>query len=158
MPFSFNADKRRQFNRQSPETRMVLGLAGRYGSHSGSESDTETFVELFETFADLVPGATVPDMQRVGQLAAAEAAGSRYPLAVHAAWAVAALLPSSTISELTGALGKFGSAKLATILTDEFPGLVKTPVLGRRLKLWRGPAAIAMVLLATYANEFGVTY
>jgi len=158
MPFSFNADKRRQTNRQSPEARKMLAVASRYGSHSGSESDTETFVELFEKFAGLVPGATVLDTQRVGPMAAAEAAGSKYPLAVHAAWAVAAQLPSSTISALSGVLGNAGMVAGATLFTDEFPGLVKTPVLGRRLKLWRGPAAIAVVLLATYADEIGVTY
>lgn len=158
MAFSFNADKRRQANRQSPETRKVLAVASRFGSHSGSESDSATFVELFEKLACLVPGATVPDTQRVGPLAAAEAAGSRHPLAVHAAWAVASLLPSSTISALSGVLGTAGLASGATVFTDEFPGLVKTPVLGRRVTLWRGPAAIAVILLAAYADELGLKY
>lgn len=158
MTFSFKADKRRAANRQSPETRKMLAVTRRYGFHSGSESDTETFVELFETFAGLVSGATVPDTQRVGPLVAAEAAGSKYPMAAHAAWAVVSLLPSSTISALSRVMGHAGIVGGATIFTDEFPGLIKTPVLGRRLKLWRAPAAVAVVVLATHADESGITY
>ena len=97
-------------------------------------------------------------MQRVGPQVAAEAAGSTFPIAVQAAWAAASLLPSSTVLELTRAMGHVASVKAATIITDEFPGLVKTPVLGRRSKHWRGPAAIAMVLMANHADDLGITY
>lgn len=154
--FSLDADRRRNANRQTQETRKMLAIASRYGSHSGSASDTRTFVELFERFATLVPGASVQNVEEVGPRVAAEAAGSQYPLAAHAAWAVASLLPSTTVSAITQAMGMKGMVAGATVFTDEFPGLVKVPILGNRSKLWRGPAAIAAVLLGAYADELGI--
>lgn len=141
----------------NPQVRAMRAVADRYGSHSGSASDTETFLVLFEDFARQVPEAVGPNVHSAGPLIATEAAGSSYPLAVHAAWAVAALLPNSTVVALNKELGSRGQITGASFLTDEFPGLVKTPVLGKRVTLWRGPAAIAVVLLAAHADTFGIS-
>jgi hypothetical protein len=120
--------------------------------------DTDTFVRVFEGMARQVPGPVDPRIASAGPLVAIEAASTSYPLAVHAAWAVAALLPNSTVVGLTQALGNKGLISGATFLTDEFPGLVKVPVLGKRVKIWRSPAAIAVLLLGAYADSTGIAF
>jgi hypothetical protein len=158
MGFSFGAKRRRQANQSMPQVRAMLAVASLYGPHSGSTVDNEQYVRLFETFSSLIPGASLPDAISLAHQAAAEAARSPYPLAVHAAWAVASLLPNSTITQLQRVMGVSGVTAGATVLTDEFPGIVKTAVLGRRTALWRGPAAVTVVLLSTFADRSGIRY
>ena len=158
MGFSFSAKRRREVNRNLPYVRAMLAVADRYGPHSGSADDDITYVRLFTQISELIPDAGIPNVTSLAREAAKEAIHSTFPLPVHAAWAVASLFPNSTIIRLQNAMGMAGMTACATVVNDEFPGLVKTPVLGRRSALWRGPAAITVVLLAALADESGIRY
>ena len=156
MPFSFSANRRKEFNRQQPHVKDMLAAAHRYGFNRGSASDSQVISDLLDRFARSIPGASIAGMGSIGTSLARETVGSDYPTAVNAAWAVAVSLPSSTVSMLTREMGVAGVTNAATCFTDEFPGRVKTPVVGLRPTMWRGPAAIAAMILMAHAQEVGL--
>jgi hypothetical protein len=102
---------------------------------------------LFVRFIQLVPGPVPSNLAATSALASKEAATTSFPLAAHAAWSAAALLPNSTVVSLSDVLGRQGLVTGATLFSDTFPGLVKAPVLGKRVKMWRTPAAIAVAMM-----------
>ena len=147
MGFSFSADRGRQANQDHPQVRAMRALADRYGVHTGSASDSETFERMFVRFMQLVPGPLPSDLAATSALASKESANTSFPLAAYAAWSAAALLPNSTVVKLNDVLGRQGLVTGATLFSDAFPGLVKAPVLGKRVKMWRSPAAIAVAMM-----------
>ena len=156
MTYSFSLPKRQGYNQALPAVQSMLAVADTYGVNSGSPSDKELFSDLFKTFAHSIPGAQISNIDSLAASLAAETVRSKYPTAVSAAWATASLLPNATVRAMGNTMGNAGVAKAATWFTDEFPGQVKAPVLGRRTKMWRVPAAIAAVILISHAEEIGL--
>lgn len=158
MGFSFGMNRRRQANAEQPGVRVMRAIAAEYGPNSGTAEDLQLFEYLFKRYFRLI-GVRVPtDAHTAGPLVAREAAGSEFPLAVHAAWCAARTLPVSDVNALSKALGSRGAATAATFLTDEFPGLAKLPVLGEKTSLWRAPAAVCAVMLSAHADANGLMY
>lgn len=153
MAFSFSAKKRKQFNRQLPQVQSMLAAANGYGYSRGTVEDKQTFEYLLEDFARSMQGISGSSITFLETALAEEASGSEYPIAVNAAWAVASALPQSSVTMLGKAMGTAGVVNAATWFTDEFPGKVRTPVMGQKISAWRVPAAIAAMLMMTHADE-----
>lgn len=168
MGFSLSANRRRRENRHHPNVRAMLAVAQHYGNFtSGSPAEIEKFIWLFNDFTSIAQrlvaeisgrpySATTGNTSPRAKDFAAEASHGQHPIAAHASWASAAVLPNSSIVAITNQLGTTGMVAGATFLTDEFTGLVKTPVGGKRLRAWRGPAAIASLTMAGHAAEQGI--
>ncbi|WP_100422565.1 hypothetical protein [Sediminihabitans luteus] len=134
--------------------KQMLAGAGRYGYNRGSGAEAEIAAGLIDRFASAA-GTFIPGAEMLAQRLALETVGSRYPLAVDAAWAVALHLPDHQANMFVRAMGAQKLVALATYFTDEFPGRAQESLLGKRTRLWRGPAAIAAVLLMTDAQQPG---
>lgn len=136
----------------------MRALADRYGVHTGSAADSEIYERLMARFVQFVPGAPLTTMATTSAQASRDAANTSFPLAAHAAWSAAAVLPRSTLVGLSDAMGHHGLVTGATLFSDTFPGLVKAPVLGTRLKMWRTPAAVAVAMMGTYADATDLSH
>jgi len=131
-------------------------VADRYGFNRGSADEKDTYVELFRKYSGWAPGGLRSDWQSVGKRLADETIGSNYPIAVDAAWAVASLLSNKEVLGVAKIMGSKSVNVGATWFTDEFSGIVKTKVLGKRLWNWRIPAAIAAISLLAHADEISI--
>lgn len=158
MALSFSAKKRRATNRQIAEVQQMLATAETYDFNRGESYEADKLGDFVSHFSAEILGSPLPNSRELGRQLAAETVNSRFPDAVNAAWLVAVELPSSKITELSNMLGPMGVTNGATFFTDEFPDRVKEPILGRKLNLWRGPAAIATTILATHAAQMGYVW
>lgn len=152
MGFSFSAKKRKEYNRQLEPVQKMIAVAEGYGFNSGSEDDLEVFEWLFARFQRQFG---MPDRGPAGAQVAQLTKGSQYPMAADAAWAAASLLPNSVLSDTGKVLGNAGVINAATWFTDEFPGIAKSEVLGKKMTGWRVPAAAAALMLVAHADETG---
>jgi hypothetical protein len=156
MGYSFSASKRREFSRNTPEVRAMIMVAERYGFNQGSSDQKDTYLDLFKRYSSGAPGGLRSDWQSVGTRLAEETVGSDYRTAVNAAWAAAALLSNKEVLEIARAIGSQSVNIGATRFTDEFSGVTKSKVLGKRLWNWRIPAAIAAVFLIAHAEDMSM--
>lgn len=146
----------KRVNRTSPAGLAMLAVANRYGFNRGTPADAEKFNEIFQWMTEALPGPGVPKQHEVGTLLARETAGSKFPIAVDAAWAAAALLPFDTLKDIAGLAGHQGYVKIASVFDAVFPGKQKSKVLDERVITKVMNRAVAGVLLITFGEEKGL--
>ena len=134
----------------------MRAAANHYGSNHGTQADEQTFVEVFEWMTDQFAQEGYGGERWAGPQVAKETAGSPFPIAVEAAWAVAALLPHQSLKQLAERSGYSGYVKAASMFDAVLPGQLRTSVLGRAIPYRVLTGAVAGALLIALGVEDGL--